>query len=502
MTHSRTLFLTLALLWGIGATWRAFADDEKPKVEAAAATAGAKETHTVVKGRFRVTVALEGIFVPQRMAEMALRPETATELTVAEAVEHGHAVKKGDTLVRLDRRRIDQEIRDDEAERKQARLAIEQLQAEIRVLEPNLPKDLAMAGRAKKNADSDLDNFVTTGRELTKQSAELEVKSIQTMVDYFKDELDQLEKMYKSDDLTEETEELILKRQRNQLEFAQAYLEVAKTHRDNVMRFQLPRQEADLRENVERQSQALDKTRATLPLSLTKLKLDLEKQKYDLAKSGEKLEKLKRDAGLLNVTSPADGAAYYGSFTNGEWSGASSMTGKLKRGGSISPHEVFITVVELHPLSVRVSVPEKDLHWLSSGMACQITPTANPAVRLPASIESIATIPSADGKFSAVLKLADENPQTDKLRPVPGLKCTAKAIAYDKSDVLSIPIKALQSDEFDEQLQYVNLVDKEGKHSRRDVTVGQRSDTTVEITGGLAEGDKILADKPHEEKKG
>jgi multidrug efflux pump subunit AcrA (membrane-fusion protein) len=490
----------LALMVAITAVSWARADDDKPKADPSS-SAAKSETHTVAKGRFQVVVTLEGTFIPRKLAEVSLRPETWTDLTVAEAVEHGQVVKKGDMLVRLDQRKIDQEIRDEEAARKQAELAIQQVQAEIRVLEPSVPVDLAAAERAKKNADADLENFHDVDRDLTKRMMEMEVKQFQVMVDFQKDELEQLEKMYKADDLTEETEELILKRQRNWLELAQCYLDLMKAQRDRTLQIQLPRQEADLRENASRQSMALEKIRTTLPLTLNKLKLDLEKQKYDHAKASEKLKKLKHDAAALTVYAPTGGTVYYGALANGEWSGASSIAEKLKRGGSLSAHEVFMTVLEPDPLAVHVTVPEKALSELSAGLACQVTPTASSTARLRATVESIPSLPAANGKFRAVLKLADDNPPLDKVKLAPGMKCSVKAITYETAAALTVPVAALQTDSFDDQKHYVNLVDSEGKHSRRDVTVGHRSESSVEITAGLAEGDKVLLGKPPEEKK-
>ena len=46
----------------------------------------------------------------------------------------------------------------------------------------------------------------------------------------------------------------------------------------------------------------------------------------------------------------------------------------------------------------------------------------------------------------------------------------------------------------------VNIVDNDAKHSRRDVTIGHRNDSSIEITGGLVEGDKVLSGKPEKEK--
>ena len=236
-----------------------------------------------------------------------------------------------------------------------------------------------------------------------------------------------------------------------------------------------------------------------MPLSLSKQRLDLEKRTYELTKASEKLEKLKRDAALLTVTAPEDGLIYYGAFENGEWTGSSSMADKLKRGGSLSAHEVFMTIVALRPLGVQTSVPEKELHRVVAGAACRVTPNGDPSCHLPARIERVAAVPGADEKFAAVVKLSDDSPAGGKLKIVPGMKCSIQAIVCDKPDAIAIPLHALHSDEFDDQKQFVYLADAQGHHARRDVKIGDQNEKTVEIVSGLASGDKILLDDPHDD---
>ena len=457
------------------------------------------EVHTVRAGRFRVVVPLDGAFVSQRVEEVSLRPETWSDFTVIEAVDHGQKVRKGDLLVRLDRRKIEEQIRDERTARKLAELAIEQLQAELAVLEPSVPIELAAAERAKKTADADLDYFLNVERDMAERSANLQVQSSQMRVDFAREELEQLEKMYEADDLTEETEELILKRTRKQLEISEIYLEMAKTRRDHAIEILLPRQEAAMRELVERQHVELEKARSALPLSVTKMQLDLEKQQYELAKATEKLDKLERDAALLTVAAPADGIVYFGECVDGQWTTADAMRKKLRRGGKLWANEVFITVVNPKTLRVRVGLPEEELCRLTTATSCRITPVASGHQRLNARIEHIPLVPGAGGKFAATVKL-DGDDAAEELHLAPGMKCKVAAIAYDAEDVVSIPLKALHTDKFDDQQHFVHRVGEDDDHRRQDVTVGQRGKESVEIVSGLAAGDEILLDAPAENK--
>ncbi len=71
--------------------------------------------------------------------------------------------------------------------------------------------------------------------------ANYQVKSANDSLAYAKEELQQLEKMYKASDLTESTEQIILKRQRDQVERGAFYLKLAEYDRDMFFKISLPR---------------------------------------------------------------------------------------------------------------------------------------------------------------------------------------------------------------------------------------------------------------------
>ena len=89
------------------------------------------------------------------------------------------------------------------------------------------------------------------------KSLEYELKSAQFQLDYQQDELDQLEKMYEADDLTEDTEEVVLKRTRNQVDFAKFNLEQTKLFVDELLKVRLPRFEIEIKESLDHAAIAL-----------------------------------------------------------------------------------------------------------------------------------------------------------------------------------------------------------------------------------------------------
>ncbi len=125
------------------------------------------------------------------------------------------------------------------------------------------------------------------------------------MADYYlessREELKQLEKMYRSKDLTEETEEFILKRTRFEVRMAEFFVKMSRIRAEETLKIELPRREKDLHDNSAKAEVALEKAVSTLPLALQQRRLGLQKMKYDYAKNAEKLERLEKDRETMTV---------------------------------------------------------------------------------------------------------------------------------------------------------------------------------------------------------
>jgi multidrug efflux pump subunit AcrA (membrane-fusion protein) len=467
------------------------ADDGSKSDKAAPKPATAK----VEKSPFKVEVALKGIVESAQMTEVSVKPEAwASPLVVKKAVEHGTPVKKGDVLVEIDLEKLDQALRDLKAERALAELAIQQAQEELPVMEKQLPLDLAAAERAKRQADEDLKKFLDVDRPLSVESAEQSVKNATYSVESAREELKQLQKMYRDKDLTEETEEFILKRQRHFLAMAEFQLRTSKTRQEQTLKLDLPRQEQTLRDNAAKQTVALEKARNTLPLAVSQKRLTLAKLKYDSEKSAEKMRHYQKDREILTIKAPVDGIAYYGKCVRGQWTTAAVVGPKLQRGGMLQPEEVFLTLVSPRPIFVRAIAEEKDLHFLKPGLTGKVIPAGYPDVKLAAHLESVSAVPFAAGSFDA--RVAIEAGDTPGL--MPGMACTVKLTAYQKKDALTVPAAAVFTDENEDDARYVYLARKNDKPEKRTVKVGKTANGKAEILDGLKEGDEILTSKPED----
>jgi multidrug efflux pump subunit AcrA (membrane-fusion protein) len=466
----------------------------QPAGSKAGAAKGDKPAPTSVKvekGPFHATINLKGVFAPAEMTEVVLRPEVwgsglGGGFSVLTAVEPGTAVKKGDVLVTFHTDKIDRAIHEGEAELHSAEVALKLAEDELPVVEQSTPLDMAAAERAKRQADEDLKKFLDIDKPMAIEDARVNIKNAAHFLEYAREELKQLEKMYRSKDLTEETEEIILKRQRHQVEMAEYRVKVTGIHTEQSLKVDLPRREQMVRDNAVRATLALEKAKSALPLGLNQKRLALQKLRYDFERSSEKLKNLKKDRELMPVKAPADGVVYHGKCTKGQWNSA-MVTPKLQRGSNLMPEEVFMTIVTTRPLLAEATVEEKDLHWLKPEAKGKATPAGFPDVRLPVTLTHLSSVPGTGG-FPASFRV-DASGAPEGV--VPGMNCTIKVVAYRNDEALTLPASAVFSD--DDEGHYVYQA---GSGKKVEVKVGKTANDRIEILDGLSEGDAVLASKP------
>jgi len=466
-----------------------------PANAAAAKLAAAKEaakkeaaTLTVKEEPLKIEVTLKGIFEASDSTAVRLSPEAWPEWTVLNAVEQGKRVSAGETLVEIDTRKIDLAITDMEAAEAASDLARKLADESFRLSKKSVPLQLQAAKLAAETAQQNLDTFMERDKEEAIKDAHYTVEQNENFFLYEQEELRQLEKMYKEDDVTEETEEIILLRLQHRIKSAKLRLAKAKQFRDDMLKFRIPRQEIDVKTAAETAAIALEAAKAKLPASLVEKRMALEKMDRDRSKAADKLARTRRDRAAMTILSPADGLVYYGHSERGQWPGMATVARMLKAGNALKPNMTVMTIVNPDSMFVRVSVEEKYLHQLDTGAKATVTPAGFPEKKLSAELAEVSIVPISTGKFDGKVSLAAG---TDAGRIVPGMVCSVKFTAYENPKAMLVPKSAVHDE--DGKFVYVQV---DGKPEKREVKTGKSQGDKVEVTAGLSAGDVVLLKKP------
>ena len=480
-TRIATLLLSFSILSGGVAS---YAEDPAPP-----------KTHPVTSGPFEAAITLDAVIELQGAAEVQIKPEEWATFTVETAVEYGTLVKEGDLLVKFESKGLDRELEDLKFQVVAGDLAIKLARIELELLEKSNPLDLEAAERSAEVAAEEWEFFQKTGEALERQTVDENLKSIRELLEGSQEELTQLEKMYKADDLTEETEEIILKRARREVERAEFTVKFSKVSHDRRLEQELPREKRQKEIAKDREALALSKTQVSLPLTLSQKKVELEKLEHGQKQLTQKLERLTKDHELLVLKSPIEGVAIYGEAERGKWLTTDAMRTSLRPGGTITAHQVILTVVPTNKGAIIwAEIPEKEIGLCRVGQFGRYTEAAYPESRLKCELKAISNVFTKDGIYTAGFVAAEASPVRPRI--MTGMAGKMRLVVFSENDVIAVPSTAVFTDEDDSSSRYVYLAIAGGEPRQQSVEVGQSSTTRTHIKSGLKTGDQILLTKP------
>ncbi len=451
-----------------------------------AATAEAPKTTLVTRGPFKVVVELQGAFDAREAVQVRWDTRVFTsELEVVEAVSAG-AVEKGEVLVRVDTEPLDEQIAAAERDLGVARAALAAQTEEANRREAAAALALESARAESRNADEALRIFRETEMPLRIEESAHDLEGMRNWMQDQVEELKQLEKMYGDDDLTEETEEIVLHRAKRSLERTKKWIEFSVV-RDKLLReVHLPRELESLELRQRRSAGELEKLEATSKPSLEQARLEFAKAQAALALQERQLERLRADRAALELQAPVAGLVVPAELVRGKWNGLDDGARALRKGGKLKPNAVLFTIVQPGAVSVATTVPEASLFQVKQGLAAEVVPTAAPDAPLAAKVAYVARV-SAGTDYEVRLDLDGPAPLL-----VPGNTCKVKVTVSEKPDALTVPVTAVERDG---DKTFVHLTEG-GNTVRAQVKLGGTNADRVEIVAGVVEGAAVLETAP------
>jgi HlyD family secretion protein len=449
-------------------------------------SAAARDLTVEAAGPFAVEVELEALVVPGEAVAYAVGPLSAAPWSVEQIVAHGSRVKKGETILRVETRELDVELGKQRVDAKMRELALAKATKELAAMELEVRADLAAAQRKAARAKEDLEYFSKVGREATRANAAQSVIAFEQRLAATQEELTQLEAMYKADDVTEDTEEIILKRQRDDLSNAQFALAQAKLKAKEVFDTVLPRQDEDYKEAVLRGDFQLAEANENLPRALEMKRHELAKARDAAAEADRQLANLEADRKAMSFTAPVDGVLYYGEFANGSWNGAEMVKG-LVRGAKLPPHRVFATLVpNASKPRLAVRLTEEQIGSLSAKSTGTAALAAQPNIVFGVAARTLSAYPDGDGRY--LLELDPQVPEG--LQAVAAMKAKVVMQAYQTEKALLLPKEAITRD--GAGVAHVALRLANGSVEKRVVRVGHEHKGHLEILSGLEAGQVVV----------
>lgn len=492
MRDSGRLVRWITAVPSIGLVWLAVAAADEPAAKPAPEKQAEKSSDTAVVERdgLESAVTAKGAFEPVDYAVVDFRPKAWSQpLEIARLVPHGARVNAGDAVIEFNTEKLDRAIADLKVDLELGEKALEIARRDLPAAEALHPLEMAEAEQSAKVAAEDLARFLSVEKASAEEDARFAVRAAEERLKYSREELGQLESMYKDKDLTEETEEMILQRTRFDVVQAEQSLKRAKENADRSLLLGIPRREIEVRRASDTSTIAVEKSRAALPLQLAQKRLALAKQEHERRESLRRLAELEADRAAAVVKAPRSGLVYYGRLRDGSWN-TTAVAAKTVVGQPVSPAEVGFTVLDPDRLLFRAKIEEKELHLLTTGLAGRVEPTGYPDAEVLVTLGPFVPVPR-DGAFEAMFAVA---PREGGPKLLPGMTGTARCVVAKRPEALTVPSGCVFRD--DDGTRHVYVVASDGTTAKKTVKTGLVVGGRTEIVEGLAAGDRVRTTKP------
>lgn len=438
------------------------------------------DTVAVESKSFKAYESFPGVLESTRMQEIKASFDSWTDLVVEQVVEQGSSVSPGQTVLKFKTETIDKAVKEAEFALKNAEFELQRAELEMKLATETYNLDKAEAERAWKEAQDEYQYFLDVRLPMRVDDVEYGRKTAGYNLEYAKDELDQLEKMYLEDEITEESEAIVLKRAQRGVESSERFFKRNKVNLDREEKVEIPREKIVREVALKRAEQAYQRATIALPIAKERAEIGYAQAKFAFEDKLKKLNELKADREKMEVKAPANGVVYYGKCERGKWTGR-----KLEIDQKIAQGAVVITIVDPTSQMIRASVDESKLDSLSTKLRGQAVVTAAGNRSLPVTVTAISNISGEDGKYDCEIAI-DNLPSGISL--MPGMGCKLSFVVVDRDAVMTKRASVFSDD--DGVSHFVYVVDGDTV-KRTDVVVGKSVGDEIEILEGVAAGANI-----------
>jgi len=219
--------------------------------------------------------------------------------------------------------------------------------------------------------------------------------------------------------------------------------------------------------------------RKALELAEARYAEDLRQAQAEIERARSALTNAQVQLSYATITAPIQGVI----------ASVSTEEGETVAAGMQAP--TFVTIIDLERLQVDAYVDEVDIGKVKVGQRAVFTVDAFPGIEFEGKVSAIypkAVIQDNVVNYDVVVDI--QTPYHGRLRP----EMTASVTIFldQRQGVLAAPAKAVQR----EQGRTIVYVLESARAKPREIKVGWRDGTWIEIVGGLEEGDTVLVEPP------
>ena len=386
-------------------------------------------------------------------------------------------VKKGDILLEIDPAAMKRTLAAAENELLAAKASFDKATADAKVSEQVDIMNLRQQQANLKEAEDNVKWFETVDGPQAMKIAEMQVVMAKNQVNDEQDEIDQLKKMYKSEELTNATADIVVRRALRQLEMSRVGFTMTEERADKNKKFTFPLTKQRVYDGLESAKYQFAYFQTSQQQTKVLRKTGMAAVVAALDAATLKLQELKSDADKLVVRAPHDGVVGYGQVVNGAWSGGDARA--MRVGEHVTAQTVLMTLWHPGRLQLALDLPEAKFFAIAAGQKASVSPVAFPELKYEGGCDPHVAAGSSTGNYTMTVATGSVDP-----RLLPGMKAQIHMDVTLADSVVLAPLTAVSNST-------VSVKTPAGIVTRH-VMTGRSDAKSVEILSGLRDGDEVL----------
>lgn len=486
MTYRRSGKLSMTLVLGLaavaGVLWYGFGPGAWFEPKQTAQLEGVE----VRRGPMTISVIERGNL--KAADSVSLKSEIEGSTSILWLVDEGLTVAEGDLLVELDSTDlVDQRFSREISVRNAEATYIKSKQA-YEIQKSQNASDIAKSQQNLTFAEEDLRKFLEGERESRRQEG---LESITLATEEFaraENDLKWSQELESKGFLTS-TE---LEADRLAENRAEIMLEQAKRDFDLLERFQLPRDEAALRADLEEAKRELERVQLQAAARLVDYEAAMSTNEITLKLESEKLRKIEDQIAKARIFAPRAGMVVYGKEPGSRYGSGDP----IQAGTEVRERQELISIPSAAGMIAQASLHESVLKQVSAGQDCIVRVDAVPGREFHGRVSFVALLPDQNSWWANPnqrLYRTDIAIEDGSGEMRPGMSCSIEVLVDQLEDALHVPVQSVFRHD-SKNVAFVATGD--GSYEPRDVEVGRYNDRWVEVLSGLSEGEVVLLSPP------
>lgn len=445
----------------------------------------ARRFHVVERGSFLVSVVEGGSL--EAVEEVVVRNELEGSSRIIFIIPEGSFVKEGDLLVELDAGEADDALNQQKIVHENALAKYVAAQNNVVITESTVESNVRAAELAVEFAAMDLKKFTQIDREQQIRSAEIAIIKAKEELGIAEETLVNTEKLEAKGFETKNK----LDQDRLSVTTKTLALEEAQSTLKMLEEYDLEKLEANFRSVHEEAIKELDRVKKQGESLIAQAQADLNSAKNTLDLNKSKLDKMTEQFSATKLYAPQDGLVVY-AVGQSRYSNESLV----EEGATVRMRQELIKIPDTSRMKVNVKVHESQVSQVEQGQPAFVVLDSMPDERFRGEVGKVSIVPDSQSRwgnpnlkvYSTEILITDPLPESVK----PGVSARAEIVITQLRDALTVPIQSVTTLNGAQ----VCYVDKPGGTEPVPVTVGLYNNHFIEISSGLAPGDRVLIAPP------